>query len=394
MGILFKYEIKKILKRRSTWVAFFVLFSVQIFMSVAGNLGTTETSTGQLVETHAERNRIDRKNSVALSGTPIDNNLIEKVQAAYAKLDGMDQDEYLLSEVYQNEVRRYDDIYYRLTKWTNRDGVGGLTADALYADRKTFIEKQWDRYKLSEKEQNYWEKQEEKLSKPFDYQYAVAYEYICKNLYTTCLILTFFIAICMVTVFMEEHSQKTDQLLLCTRFGKGKLYAAKILAGSIVALVVALIFVVTLWVGNLWCFGTEGFDAPLQISTAFFSSVNMTTGQVAIALTGIVFAAVLLTGLFAMVLSEIMKNSIGAMAIIIGTAFASRLIPALPVSFGILSRLWNMWPLNILMLSQGFLDVRLTTIGGICLTAWQSALFLYVLLGAGAVLLGKKAYCR
>lgn len=40
-----------------------------------------------------------------------------------------------------------------------------------------------------------------------------------------------FIAICLSTVFTVEHTRKTDQVILCTRLGKKKLYAAKTLAG-------------------------------------------------------------------------------------------------------------------------------------------------------------------
>ena len=97
-----------------------------------------------------------------------------------------------------------------------------------------------------------------------------------------------------------------------------------------------------------------------------------------------------------MVLSELMHNSIGAMAIIIGLTFASRLI-SIPFNtgfLGMLSKLWNCLPLNILYIYQGFSDLRLFSIFGIKFTLWQITPVLYILTIIIFILVGKRAFCR
>ena len=51
MRLLIGFEIKKVLQKKSTWIAFFLLFALQAFMAFAGNLGTTYVND-TFLETH------------------------------------------------------------------------------------------------------------------------------------------------------------------------------------------------------------------------------------------------------------------------------------------------------------------------------------------------------
>jgi hypothetical protein len=94
-----------------------------------------------------------------------------------------------------------------------------------------------------------------------------------------------------------------------------------------------------------------------------------------------------------MILAEAMRNNIGAMAIIIGCLFAARLIE-IPTSLRVLSQLWNLIPINLVKFDQGFLDLRLFSLGGLQLTTWQFAPIVYLLLGVFILISGKLCYCK
>lgn len=75
---------------------------------------------------------------------------------------------------------------------------------------------------------------------------------------------TMFIAICLSTVFIIEHTRKTDQLILCSRYGKKKLYLAKLFVGLTVGLGFALLLSI-LFLGIIdFLYGLDGFDVILQ----------------------------------------------------------------------------------------------------------------------------------
>lgn len=393
MRIILCYEIKKILRKKSMLAAFVLLFAVQIILGIAGSLGSTYVND-IFVETHVQRNEINRENGINLSGRKMDEGLLSEMREAYSKID-IEDEQYLLSEVYQNEVRKYSDVLERFKLWGlgNSFLAGDLTEKKLYELREENRKDMWESYELSEAEREYWLKKDEQLELPFTYGYAAAYESMLgmSGSYMTCLILTFFISISMVNVFAEEHSRKTDQLILCSRYGRGKLYIAKILAGSIVVFMVNLLFILVSVAGDFISFGAEGFNVRLQSVMLNWYSYNLSVGEIFLIMLGLLLLSSIMTVIFTMVLTEILRSSIGVMAIVIGGLFAARLI-VLPVSWGVVSQLWNYIPINLLKIDQGFTDLRLVPFFGTQLTTWQFAPILYVLVIAVLVIIGSKFY--
>lgn len=353
---------------------------------------------GEVLETHMERNRIDRENGIAMSGRSIDDSLFSEVQRAYGKIEGKDAVEYLLTDIYQQEVRPYSDVMDTLNTLGRAVSINPMTvtADEFYEARYETLQQQYESYELTDKEKDYWEKKNEALPKTFTYEYSLAYQFL-NNMqhgsYMICLLMTFFVAICMGNVFNDERIFRTDQLVLCTRNGRRKLYVAKIAAGMVVVIISSILFLGVSLLGMFVSFGTEGFDALLQAVMIPWYPYELTLGQTFLIQAGLLILATVLIGIITMVLAQILHNSIGAMAIMIGGAFVARLL-YIPVSFGVLSKLWNVIPINLLKLDQGFIDLRLFSFFGAQLTTWQVAPLLYILLGIAVVLVGKAVHCR
>lgn len=392
------YEIKKILKKKSTQAAFVILFLANLFLAFSPCIGKTYVED-EVLESHFERNRTDRKNGIAMSGKLIDDSLLLEVQKAYGKIEGMDALEYLVTDTYQQEVRPYSDVMDTLSNvWMYGTSLNPMTvtAEDLYKTRYGMLQEYYEYYELTEKEKEYWEEKNKALPDKFTYVYSCAYQYLTEmshGCYMLCLLLTFFVAICLGNVFNDEQVLRTDQLVLCTRKGRNTLYFAKILAGTIVVTVSSVLFECVSVLGMFVSFGTEGADALLQAMQIPWYPYELTLGQTFIIQTGLFFLAMVLIGIVTMVLAYVLHNSIGAMAIMIGGAFVARLV-FIPVSFGALSQLWNYIPLNLLKLTQGFTDLRLVPFIGGELTTWQAAPFLYILMGVLIVLAGKTIYCN
>lgn len=397
MSRILRYEIMKILKKKSTWAAFIILLGVEILFVSAPGMGTSYVD-GEFLETHAERNRIDREYGISMSGREIDDKLLAEMREAYGKLGDTTDRRYLFSDLYQKEVRPYSMILDMLMSWGYYLDINPMevTEAELYSARKKAVQKSYDAWGLTEKEKRYWDEKEAHLPEKFTYEYGAAYvnlNAMMTGAYGICLLLTFFIAICMGNVFNDEEIFRTDQLVLATRHGRQKLYFAKLLAGTIVVIAGTALFVVIAVAGSFICYGTEGFHVLFQVAVAPFYPYQMTVGEACLILAGILFLGVVLIGILTMVSAYILHNSIGAMAIMIGGAFAARLIN-IPVNFGIWSKLWMLMPINLLKVDWGFTDLRLLSVFGIQMTTWQFAPILYVLTGIAAVLIGKHFFCR
>lgn len=385
---LFFYEMKKIAQRKNTWITFGALLVLFLGLIAGRQVGSTYIN-GEFLETKKEGFAIDRENGLKFSGRKLDDKLITEVKNAYALMAGKDT-AYLLMEEYRKNVRPYSGIDNIISAYSE---PASASEENFYAAREAVLKGSQDDYKLSEAEKEYWQGKEEKVEKPFTYQYADAYSYLdsMNGIYLVLLMVSFMLAICMSNVFTEEHGRKTDQLILCTRLGRKQTYFAKIFAGSVFSFVTGLLFLAIVTVGAFISFGTEGFSAALQLMYGNYS-YPMTLGQVFLVMAGIHLLACILTGVFAMVLSEITKSSIGTMATVVAILFLARLIPVPPDWR--LSQAVNFFPINILKLDAGFTDMRLVSIFGLKFTSWQFAPLLYIFLIVLLFFTGKKVYCR
>ena len=302
----------------------------------------------------------------------------------------------MLTDEYQFNIRPYSQVYTFVRELSRQAEINPLTIteEEFYQSRTNFQKEQWEQYHLTEKEQEYWQDKEENLEKPFIFQYATAYNNLLdmNGFYMICLTVTFILAVCLSSVFAEEHERRTDQMILCSRFGRSRLYFAKILAGSIVSFAGSLLFFIFLLAENFIAYGTEGFTAAIQLFIPAYS-YSISIGGCFFILSGILFLSCILTGIFIMMLSELIHSKIGTMAIVIIVLFAARIIP-IPTDYRMFSQLWNYIPINLIKLDAGFTDIRLVSLFGFLLTSWQFAPFLYIGLAVLFIWIGKKVYCR
>lgn len=400
---LIYFEWKKIWKRRSTWITLGLLLSFYLVVQGAYIFGSTYVE-GEFLETHWEGRKTDLENARKYSGRKLDSSLLKELMEADNILKGLingqkeDSEKYRLTKEYKEKVRPYEaifDVAGALTgQYSKKKNFTGLTEEKLYKKRAALISSALDTYRLSDTEKEYWEGKEKKLDKPFTFQYALAYEYLCdmSGVYRAFLFVSFAIAICMSAVFTEEHGRRMDQLILCSKLGRRQIYFAKIAAGSLFSLLSSWIVLAFGVITAFLIYGADGFSGAVQMFVPYYT-IDITMGQVLLVMSGISLLASVLTGIFTMVVSEITRSSIASMSIVTASLFIARLLPV-PFTYRMLSQAWNYMPINLLKFDAGFFDMRLVQVFGMKLTSWQFAPVLYFVLMIALVLGGKAVYCR
>lgn len=397
MRTLVGFELRKIVRKRSFIIAFLLFTVIQTFVAFSGCLGNTYVN-GEFLETHMERNKKDLAYGREFSGRTIDEALLRETEAAINKIDMTEDVSYMLTDIYQNEVRPYSDIFLQMQRMAGMRGLSvlSLSEQEFYECVDRLREKMYESYGLSGQERAFWQKKADSSKKKLAYEYSCAYEMLVSmdGGYMTLLLLTFFLSMVMVNVFMVEANQRTDQLVLCSPRGRKTLYLAKLLAGILVTLFVTILFAAIAFIGNVTAYGWDGFHAGVCNILASWYSYPLSVGGTWLIMLGILVLSAVLFSIITMVLAWAIKNSVFTIAIMVGGMFAARLIPVPPITWGLISKLWNVIPINLLKFDQGFSDMRLYQLPGVSLTSWQMAPILFILLGIGVFFAGRTCYCR
>lgn len=242
---------------------------------------------------------------------------------------------------------------------------------------------------LTEAEYSYWENKDSQIARPFVYEYTDGWGNLWEYAYTLNYFLFLLLAMCLPNVFSEEYAQKTDAVILCSKYGRKQLYYAKILAGAVFSVVSAiLIFGVTL-LSSILVYGADGFSAALQAAFPL-SSWNVTVGESILILFFTLLTISLLYGCLIMFLSAVIKNGIAVMAIPVGM-MAMTMMMDVPYQFRLASQIYDLLPTNLLTKWELW-DDRLISVFGQYFTNYQIAPVLYLVFAVLLVLIGKIVY--
>lgn len=393
-GTLYHYEVKKIISRKLVWEVFLICV-LCIGVVAASDLTGKYYVDGTVVDTHYHMFQVDSAYQRALSGRKVNQELLEEMSAAYRKIPAS-AERYTLTEEYQTYARPYSDIFNLVRLWTQQRNAEAREwkpdEEALYAARAEALEEEWRTLRLSDTEKAFWREKEAQMDIPVTYQYHEAYSKIISHgLNLLGVLVPLSVAVCLASVFTEEHARRTDQLVLSGAKGKTVVYWAKIAAGTSVSGVCTI--VLSSLVCGLMCiiYGTEGFCASLRISAYMWdSSCPLTIGEACLAAYAVLVITAVFIGVLVLVLSEALRNNIAALSVSVGLIITGMLV-RLPYQYRILSQLWDWSPVRFLDAGNIF-DIRLVTVFGHCLSAWQIVPAVYIFLGILAALAGRTVY--
>lgn len=368
-GTLYKYELKKIIGNKVALVSFLVLFAF-VFMQ-----GEFE----------------------------IRGNVEPAVLEQYRTLDGREIDDRLLGEMLSvsDDYGRITDetgiAYEDLADWVLKViGYGAsykdIDAGTLYGARDLTIEEAHEMSELSDGEEAFWAEKESRVEKPFAYNQSLIAAGVLEGTSNLMIMMVVVIATGLASVFAMETQRKTDPMIRASLNGARELYFVKILAGMSYVLGSALLLLGTYYAYMYLRWGFDGMDSPVQIYLPF-SQLPVSTGQLAGILVMLVILGSLFVSAFALFVSNITRNSLAAMAIIICTHLGLfALSTAVPVGMRVLSQFISLMPATLVSPRLVY-EFRLVRLGGY-LTCYQAAPVIYVVFSVVLLVVGYVLYIK
>lgn len=118
---------------------------------------------------------------------------------------------------------------------------------------------------LSREQKEYWGSMADKVDAPLQYGYYGGWEIIINSFE---LLMFALLAVCIVVapVFSGEYQSGTDAVILSAKYGKTKLTTAKIAASLLFGTAAFILHILVAFVLPLAAFGIDGYDRPVQIA--------------------------------------------------------------------------------------------------------------------------------
>lgn len=377
--ILYKYELKKIFKRKIVYITLVLLLLIAAYMGVAEPLSFAVTSSDGETINGMQFVAEEKANAEMVTGK-IDDGMLNQIREYEGGYTGpFDPKLQQTSAV----------IGYVSDIMDNRDAYNSVDADTLYQTRLYKVQNNWQNQMLSESEKEYWTEKENALEKPFVYGYAKGWQTILEEVLSLNVLLILAVSICLSTVFSEEHTRKTDQLILCSKLGRKTIFFSKIASGITFGLGSAVVFFMTAMASTLFVYGVSGSWVPVQICLPE-CSWNITMGQAVLLMGGAYLTAAILYSAFVMFLSEALKNSIAVMGIMTGGLLLTLMVQV-PYHDVLPSRIYALLPSVLLQVWQLW-DNRLVSVFGMHFANFQAAPVIYLIISAGLVFWGSRMY--
>ncbi len=390
-GVLYCYELKKIWKRKIVYATLAICLIATAILFIGEFIGSYPIDN-EKSDTKYHMFLTDRNYQKMLNGKELNQSLLEETIQAYRMIP-VTAEKYSSTEEYQTYARPYSAIFNfvrdttqmtfsEIVQWTPR-------SDDLYARRQSMLENQWISENLSEGEMAFWQQKEADIHTPFVYQITESYYILFRAVTTIGLFVLMAVSICLSGLFADEHTRRTDQLILCSKHGKGMAYWAKIFAGISFAIGTSLLLSAFAAVLSVCIYGTDGFDAMFQLIFAQYS-YPLTACQAVLIVYGCVIVTSVIFSTVVMLLSEILHSNIATLAITFGMLILS-MICSIPSQYRVLAQLWD-WLPSAFLTPWNIFDVRLVSAFGHYLTAWQAVPLIYIFASMIIAVIGKPIY--
>lgn len=377
---LYRFELKKILAQKLLWIlAAAILLGLAVF-GVATEVRPTNSGLpmGEVIA-------LQREGSQELAGQTVDQAFLDRLLPLFTD-----------PEANTEAQLKYNDFFNWLTLILGT----AHRQEILQTDEARLYEALWHQLApdpqaagLTQEEIAHWTEQAQaRLAQPLVYQgYHEGWQTAAHGMEVMVFLEILFLAVVLAPLFPQEHLRRTDQLILSCRFGRGKAYAAKLLAGVTVGVgFTALLLLAYLGMLGL-VYGLEGANVPALFTHLF--PADLTIGE----MVGILFlaalAAAVLVSVVVMLLAELTRNAIAAMAVVLGILLLTTMIYAVPENLRGLATLWYLIPSNFLCL-RGAFRYPLLTVGEAAFPTWQVTPVVWLLLALVIALAGRWVYNR
>ena len=350
---LVRFELKKLLVRRTSLIA-----CAGILVMLCGimtlNIVQTKTAsdTGEVLNGTAAIAH-QKEKAAAHEGVLTVERVQDEVAAyqalAFSKVDPADvaglSDEaaYALTiQAYDEDEFRaiYDSYYaYLLSPWK----VGALepyqvaaqlddgAADGFYEAVAGKLQRTLDNdmggtWTYSDAERAYWTEKQGGVGEPLAYGYAGGWSDVlaCLGFFAFAMVA---VCIALTPVFSGEYQDRTDAVLLSSRYGRSKLVAAKIVAALAFATAYFALATLIIMGAALAFFGAEGGDLPVQVLSLSIP-YDLTMAEATWTAVGIAYLMTLGLAGLTLLLSSKLRSQLAIFAACAALIFLTGMIPS------------------------------------------------------------------
>ncbi|AIQ17397.1 hypothetical protein H70357_12560 [Paenibacillus sp. FSL H7-0357] len=285
MDILTRFELRKIMRRKSFFIGITLIIVVALLgvWALVSGAYITDKDGNDLKGLEAIPLRKEYNRQLAGPLT------IEKIAAAVKQHQKVIHDPKNLNEkgeltneayvTYKEQSYQIDTLIRFAFSHSREydhyiiDSMTPSTAKTFYQERldkvKEYIDRDYTPGNASAKENAFFMRMNKSIPVPFQMDYVTGWESVFENLQFVLLISAFVIAIWLAPVFAGEYQSGADAIILSSRYGRNKVIAAKLKAGLIVSLGLLAVGLGTYTLLMLGIFGFDGGSASVQMIKLF-----------------------------------------------------------------------------------------------------------------------------
>lgn len=256
---LISFELKKIIRKRST--VFILLTALILNLSIVLLGVMTESSTS-----------IEKENLRGFQA-------VENERNIQGQWSGYLTDEYIKQVELEAELA--NPKYWRITSAIGSQEViladikSDLHAGSIDNIYDNILKGHSDKPRPAGtiKEVDRLLKMYEQIHLPFYYDYYDGWQNLSSSFsLIVAMVVSVIIVICLSPVFSEEYSQKTDAIILTTKYGKNKVIIAKLTSSFLFTIAVYLLFAALNFTLYATIYGLDGYNANIQLHGWYYQS--------------------------------------------------------------------------------------------------------------------------
>ena len=287
MNGLISFELKKIIRKRST----VLIIITALLISLSSILFGAMTETSYITETEKLRGFQAIENERNIQGQLRGYLTKDYINQINIEADQNNPNYWgILPAIGVQEVR-LPNIISNLTAG-NINGIYDNILKGTLADKPRPVGTSNEVDKLL--------KMYEQVQVPFYFDYYDGWEKMSSSFsILVALVVSAIIVICLSPVFSEEYSQKTDAIILTTKYGKNKVILAKIISSLIFVLSIYLLFGTLNFTLHAAIYGLDGSNANIQLhgwyyqSPYHFTFLELNLVSMGLSLIGLLYIAVI-----------------------------------------------------------------------------------------------------
>ena len=369
---LVRFELKKLLVRRTSLIA-----CAGILVMLCGimtlNIVQTKTvsDTGEVLSGTAaiayQKERAASHEGV-LTVERVHDEVAAYQELAFSKVDPADvsglsdQAAYtLMNQAYdEDEFRAIYDTYYSYLFSPWREGalepyqvaaqLDDGAADGFYeaiADKlqRTLDDGMGGTWVYSDSERAYWTEKQDAVGEPLAYGYAGGWGDVlaCLGFFAFAMVA---VCVALTPVFAGEYQDRTDAVLLSSRYGRSKLVAAKIIAAFAFATAYFALATLVIMGAALAFFGAEGGDLPVQVLSLGIP-YDLTMAEATWTAVGIAYLMTLGFAALTLLLSSKLRSQLAIFVACAALIFLTGMVPS--GGNAVLLHALYLFPLNALV---------------------------------------------